>query len=83
VYGTFEAQMKGAKLDSSYSTTSISGLLFHVYKITITLPNNMALTWHSYGRLFGKKDLTVNILTVDEQKEKELLDSWLNSTFAK
>lgn len=83
MYGTFEAQMKGAKLDSSSSTATINGLLFYTFKIDINLPNNMVLIWRSYSRLFGKKDFTVNIMTLDRQREKELLDSWLNSTFGK
>lgn len=83
VYGTFEAQMKGAKLDSSSSTQTISGLEFQVFKVVITLPNNIVLNWQMFNRIFGKKDFTVNIMTVDRTKEKELLDAWLNSKFDK
>lgn len=80
-YGTFEEQMKGTKLDSSSSTAVISGLTFHTFKVVIKFPNNMEMNWLMYSRLFGKREFTVNIATVDRQKEKELLDCWLNSTF--
>lgn len=81
LYGTFEAQMKGAKLDSSSSTQVISGLTFQTFKVVITFPNKMVMNWQMFSRLFGKKEFTVNIMTVDKQKEKELLNSWLTSKF--
>jgi len=81
LYGTFEAQMKNAKLDSTSSTQVIDRLLFQTFKIDITLPNKMVLRMLMYSRLFGKKEFTVNIMTLDRNKEKELLDCWLNSKF--
>ena len=83
IYGTFEAQIPGAKLDSSFSTQTISGLTFQTFKVAITFPNKMVMNCLMFCRLFGKKEFSVNILTVDKQKEKELLDSWLNSKFGK
>lgn len=83
IYGAFEAQMKGTKLDSSSSTQIIDGLTFHAFKVVITFPNKMIMNWHMFTRLFDKKELTVNIMTVDKSKENELLDSWLNSKFDK
>jgi hypothetical protein len=41
----------------------------------------MVMNVHMFSRLFDKKEFSVNIMTVDKQKEKELLDSWLNSKF--
>lgn len=81
LYGTFEAQMKEAKLDSSSSTQVISGLTFQTFKVVVSFPNKMVMNWQIFSRLFGKKEFTVNIMTVDKQKEKELLNSWLNSKF--
>lgn len=83
LYGTFEAQMMGAKLDSSSSTQIINGLNFQTFKVIVTFPNKMVMNWQIFSRIFGKKEFTVNIVTVDKQKQKELLDSWLNSTFDK
>jgi hypothetical protein len=83
IYGTFESQMKGAKIDSSYSTQMVDGLTFQKFIIVITLPNGVLLKWHMYSRLFDKKEFTVNIMTLDKQKEIELLNSWLNSKFSK
>jgi hypothetical protein len=81
LYGTFQAQMKDATLDSTSSSLLINGLLFQTFKINITLPNKMVLRMLMYSRLFGKKEFTVNIMTLDRNKEKELLDCWLNSKF--
>ncbi len=81
IYGTFEAEMKDATLDSVSSTQIISGLLFQTFTINITLPDKMLLRTVTYNRLFGKKEFSVNITTIDRNKEKELLDSWLNSKF--
>lgn len=83
IYGTFEAQMKGAKLDSSSSKQTISGLEFYTFKVVITIPDKMVMCLQMFSRLFDKKEFTVNIMTVDKQKEKELLDSWLSSKFDK
>ncbi len=81
VYETFMVQAKGAQVDSAYSMQTISGLDFHSIKIALTLPNNVKMNWYSYSRPFGNKDFTVNIITVDQQKEKELIDAWFHSKF--
>ena len=83
LYKTFETQLKGAKLDSSSSTQTIDGLGFQTYKVVITFPNKMVMVCRMFCRLFGNEEFTVNIMTVDRQKEKQLLDSWLNSKFDK
>lgn len=81
LYGTFEAQMTDARLDSSYSTETISGLVFQTFRVTITLPNQMVLDFLMYSRLFGNREFTVNIMTLDKQQQKLLLDAWKNSRF--
>jgi hypothetical protein len=83
LYGTFVSQMKGAILDSASSTQSISGLSFYTFKVVITFPGKLVMKWQMFSRLFDKKEFTVNILTVDDQKEKDLMDSWLSSKFEK
>jgi len=83
LYGTFEAQMPGTKLDSSSSMETVSGLEFHKFKTTIGLPQNKELIFLMYSRMFGNKEFTVNIMTMDRAKEKELLESWKNSKFEK
>lgn len=83
LYGTFEAQMKSAKFDSSSSTQTIDGLTFQTFKVAVTIPDKMVLNVQMFSRLFDDKEFTVNIITADKQKEKELLDCWLNSKFEK
>ena len=83
LYTTFQVQMKGAALDSSSSIQTIDGLTFQAFKVVITMPNKMVLNWQLFSRLFGKKEFTVNLMTVDKRREKELLDSLLNSKFDK
>jgi len=81
LYGTFKAQMPDAKLDSASSTEVISGFTFQTFKVTIYFPNKMIMEFWMYSRLFGKREFTVNILTVDKQKQKALFDAWKNSKF--
>ena len=83
LYSTFESQMPKAKLDSSSSVQTISGLQFNVFKVRIEISAKMVLNWQMFSRLFGKEEFTVNIMTADKEKERELLDSWLNSKFDK
>lgn len=81
LYGTFEAQMPQAKLDSASSQETIDGKLFQVYKITITIPGKIVIEFWMYSRLFGKREFTVNIMTVDKEKQRILLNAWRNSKF--
>ncbi|MEO5889444.1 MAG: hypothetical protein ABIQ31_04285 [Ferruginibacter sp.] len=81
LFGTFQAQMPDAKWDSVSSTEIISGLTFLTFNVTITFPNKMVVDVWMYSRLFGKKEFTVNIMTVDKQKQKLLFDAWKNSKF--
>jgi hypothetical protein len=83
LYGTFVAQMPAAKLDSTSSKEMINGKEFHVFKVAVTLPNNMIMNVSMYNRLFGKREFTVNIMAVDRKQEKALLDAWKNSKFGK
>lgn len=83
LYETFATQMKGAQLDSTSYTENIDGLTFKVFNTEIVFPNKMVMKVHMYSRLFDKKEFTVNILTVDEQKEKELQAAWLDSKFGR
>lgn len=81
LYETFKAQMQNPRIDSLSSTETIDGLKFHVYKMSIYLPNDMVMELLMYSRLFGKRDFTVNILTIDKNKQKVLLQAWRESTF--
>ena len=81
LYGTFQSQMPDVKLDSAYSTEKIDGLTFQTFTIKMQLPNKMILTYHMYNRLFGNKELTVNIMTFDESKQRSLMAAWRNSKF--
>jgi hypothetical protein len=81
LYGTFEAQMPDTKLDSASSQETIDGLLFQTFKVTIRVSEKMTMEYQMYSRLFGKREFTVNIMTVDKEKQKALLDAWKNSKF--
>lgn len=81
VYQSFRQQLPNARLDSSYSTELIDGKLFHVFNAGIELDNDMKISISLYGRLFGTKNLSVNIMTVSNDKRRLLLDAWRNSKF--
>jgi len=81
LYGTFEAQLPGAKLDSASSVETIGGLQFHTFKTIITIPGKVVIEMLMYSRLFGKYEFTVNIMTTDKEKQQALLKAWRGSTF--
>jgi len=83
LYSTFRVQIPDANLDSASSTEVIGGFTFQTFKVTIYFPNKMIMEFWMYSRLFGKREFTVNIMTVDKQKQKALFDAWKNSTFEK
>jgi hypothetical protein len=81
LYGTFEAQMPAAKLDSASSIESIDGKEFRSYRVTINVPDKLLMELLTYSRLFGNKEFTVNIMTADKKKQKILVDAWRSSKF--
>lgn len=83
LYNTFKAQIPEAKLDSASSTVVIDGLEFRQFKVVIRLGETVELIWYMFSRLFGPNEFTVNIMTADRTKEKELMDAFFRSTFGK
>lgn len=81
LYQTFETQIPNAKLDSVSSTQEIDGLEFQRFDVTIDLPNGIKMKSMGFSRLFGKKEFTMNITSVDEKIEKQMLEAFLNSKF--
>jgi hypothetical protein len=81
LYGTFEAQMPNAKLDSTSAQETINGKRFQTFKVTISFPNKMVMDFLMYSRLFENREFTVNIMTVDKEKQRVLLQAWRNSKF--
>jgi hypothetical protein len=81
LYGTFEAQMPDVRLDSASSTENISGLQFRVFKVRIGLPEGKDLECRLYSRLFGNREFSVNITTLDKEKRAALLKAWRGSKF--
>lgn len=83
MYATFEAQMPGVKIDTAVTTEKIGGLDFRCMKMKVNPPNSIIMHIYSYGRLFDKKEFTVNMMYVDEQKGQKMLDAWTHSKFEK
>lgn len=81
IYETFKTQMPGVTLDSLSSEETIDSLKFNTFHVGILFPNQMKMSFTMYNHLFGKKDFTVNIMTIDKEKEKVLLAAWRNSKF--
>ncbi len=80
---TFKNQMPGIKIEKNYSTEIIDHIVFQKYTTTIEYPNKLILKAIMYAHLFGKKDFTVNIMYVDDDKGEQMLAAWKNSTFGK
>lgn len=81
LYGTFEAQIPNAKLDSVSSIEMIDGLTFHTFKVAITYPNKMVMDFWMFSRVFGENEFTVNLMTIDKTKQGMVLNSWRKSRF--
>lgn len=72
-----------AKVEMSLMTEVIGGKNFFLAKYIINIPGNMKLNMFMYTGLFGKKSLTVNIMYVNSEDGKILMDSWKSSEFKK
>ncbi|WP_407428836.1 hypothetical protein [Arcticibacter sp.] len=81
LYETFKAQMQNPRIDSLSSTETIDGLKFYVNKMIIYLPDDIVMELLMYSHLFGTRDFTVNILTIDKNKQNVLLQAWRESKF--
>jgi hypothetical protein len=82
VYETINTQMPGSKIDTLSSKEIINNLEFQKFNIKVSLPNGLVMNMIMYSRLFDKKELSVNIIYVDEKKGQLMLESWRNSTFS-
>jgi hypothetical protein len=82
VYETFRTQIPGASIDSASSVQHVAGLEFHVFKVDIHIPNT-TVVFHGqmFSRRFNNRELAVNIMYVDENIGRELLDAWFKSKF--
>jgi len=83
VYDTFKKQMNGAQIDSVYTSETIDGLTFKVFKISINFPNKMVLTCYMFSRLFTNRDFSVMLMYADKVKGEAMLNAFRKSTFGK
>jgi hypothetical protein len=83
IYGTFKDQMPNAKIDTSSSIEVIDNLTFYKFRAQIFMPNQMVLSLLMYSRLFDKKEFTVNIMYVNNDKGEKMINAWINSKFGK
>ena len=70
-------------IDSASTVELVDNLEFQKFKIKIELPNKMVLNLVMFSRLFNKKELSVNIMYVDNEKGTQMLNAWKNSKFRK
>ncbi|NUY81403.1 hypothetical protein HUK80_10880 [Flavobacterium sp. MAH-1] len=78
---TLSAQIPRERIKSEVTNETIGGLNFHVLRITVAIPNKFDMQMHMHSRLFGNKELAVNLIYIDAQKGKLMFDAWKNSTF--
>ncbi len=81
LYETFQNQIAGVKLDSISSVETIDSLEFHKFKLSIEFPNGVSMMFFNYCRLFGKVQLTVNIVYIDERAGEKMLEAMTASRF--
>lgn len=83
LYGTFKAQIPQApKIDSAFSTEIVDNLIFQRFEIKVYI-GDIVLHMLLYSRLFDKKELSFNMVYVDEEKGRQILKAWRDSKFAK
>jgi hypothetical protein len=51
--------------------------------ISISLPNNMVIRIYMFSRPFGNKELTINMMFVDEEKGMMMMSAWRKSSFGR
>ena len=83
LYETFKEQIPNGTIDTASSEELIAGLLFQKFRISISMPNNIVIRLFMYSRPFGDKELTINIMYVDEEKGIRMMSAWKKSTFGK
>jgi len=83
LYETFKTQMPDLKIDSTSTIEKIDNLEFQTFKMKVEYPNKMVLNVLMFSRLFDKKEFSVNIMYVDNNKGQQMLESWRKSKFNK
>jgi hypothetical protein len=83
LYETFKTQMPNMKIDTVRTTEKIDGLAFKKFEVKLEFPDKKELHALMFSRLFGKRELSVNIMYVDKEKGKKMLESWTQSKFNK
>ena len=83
MYEEFVKQMPDAVIDKETTIEQIDNLDFYVFKIKITLPNELPMNMFRYIRLFDKQEFSLGITYHDERIGQKILDAWRNSTFEK
>lgn len=83
LYATFKEQMPNAAIDTATTEEQIDGLLFQKFRIKITMANNLVLKIIMYSRPFGNKELTLNMMFMDEDRGFRMMSAWKKSTFGK
>ncbi len=83
LYETFKTQMPDIKIDSISTTEKIDNLEFQTFKMKVEYPNKMILNFLMFSRLFDKKEFSVNIMYVDNNKGQQMLESVRKSKFTR
>ena len=81
VFKAMQQQIPMAKIDSAYSKEIIDGLNFYVFTLKVPLPGDRMMRMILYSRLFGNKEFSFNCIAVRDERLKEILDAFRNSSF--
>jgi hypothetical protein len=82
LYHTLATQIPGSVIDSATTITAVGKVSFDAFILRATLPNGVVFSIYSFSRLFGKRDFTVNIMFINNDKGNVMLDAWKKSVFA-
>jgi len=73
--------MPGVKLDSLSYNFPLNELNFACFELNAKMPNDFQFHSISLSRLFGMKELTLNVSFVDEALGYKMIDAFNASTF--
>lgn len=80
-YHSFKDKYTKISIDTISSIQIVDELQFQKFEMKIYLPNDKILVWLMFNRLFDNKLLSLNIIYLNEQKGKQMLETWRNSKF--
>ncbi|MGB8194945.1 MAG: hypothetical protein WCF67_23620 [Chitinophagaceae bacterium] len=83
VYITFAEKIPGATIDSATTTTTISGLKFDKFRVTVTVDKKVVFNSFLLSKLYKGYDFGISYVVLDEKNKNDIETMLNNSKFTK